>query len=167
MSCAVPVPPLDPKASLGTNARRVLTVRVAELFSYAPIIPDAEATEALHDARIATKRLRYTLELFRSVFQDEGDRAIEQLKDLQEELGQLHDHDVRIVLIDEELSTLDDHAEEDAKAIRPGLEGLLQRERNARATCHTAVVERWRGLEREQVQARLTALALSPSLVTG
>ncbi|MDQ3541364.1 MAG: CHAD domain-containing protein, partial [Chloroflexota bacterium] len=86
------MPSLDPEASLGTNARRVLAVRVEELFGYAPIILDADASEGLHDARIATKRLRYTLEFFRSVFEDEGERAIEQLKDLQEELGELHDH---------------------------------------------------------------------------
>jgi CHAD domain-containing protein len=162
MSRRVPLPSLDPEASLETNARRVLAVRVDELFRYGPIIPDAEASEALHDARIATKRLRYTLELFRLVFQDDGERAIEQLKDLQEELGVLHDHDVRIALIVEELSALGDNGDGDASELRPGLKALLQRERNARATCHAAVVERWRRLEREQFQARLRALPVEP-----
>lgn len=154
------VPSLDPKASLETNARRVLAVRVDGLFRYGPIIPDANATEALHDARIATKRLRYTLELFHSVFQEEGERAIEQLKVLQEELGELHDHDVRIALIEEELSALDKTGEAGASELRRGLKALLRRERDARATCHTAVVERWRHLEREQFQARLRALSV-------
>jgi len=167
MSRALPVPSLDPEASLGTNARRVLAVRVDELFSYAPIIPDAEATEALHDARIATKRLRYTLELFPSVYGDEGEQVIERLKDLQEDLGALHDHDVRIAMIDEGLSALEDRTDEDASALRPGLEALLGRERTARAAYRTAVVERWRGLERERVQERLTALSGPSSLVIG
>ncbi len=157
------MPSLDPGASPGTNARRVLAVRVEELFGYAPIIPDADATEELHDARIATKRLRYTLELFRSIFRDEGEHAIEELKDLQEELGQLHDHDVRIALIGEELSALDDLTEDEASPLRPGLEGLLRRERTARAASHAAVVERWRRLEREGIQEKLTALSLPPA----
>lgn len=160
MSRRLPMPSLDPTASLGTNARRVLAVRVDELFSHASIIPDAGATEALHDARIATKRLRYTLELFSSVFEDEGELAIEELKGLQEELGELHDHDVRIALIDEELSALGDLGEAEASELRPGLRALLRRERKARATSHTAVVERWRRLEREQFQARLSTLTV-------
>lgn len=156
------VPALDPEASLETNARRVLAVRVDELFGFAPIIPDAEASEALHDARIATKRLRYTLELFRSVFEDEGERAIEQLKTFQEELGELHDHDVRIALIEEELTALDKTGNDEATGLRAGFEALLRRERKARATCHTAVVKRWRRLEGEQFQARLRALLVDP-----
>lgn len=162
MSRSLPLPPLDPEASLAANARRVLAVRVEELFSYAPVIPDADASEALHDARIVAKRLRYTLELFSSVYGDEGERAIERLKDLQEDLGQLHDHDVRIALIGEELSRLGDLPEAEADVVRPGLEALVERERRARVTAHAAVVKRWRTLERQKVLARLTALATEP-----
>jgi CHAD domain-containing protein len=162
MSRPMSLSALDPSASLESNARRVLAVRVEELFRYGPIIPDAEASEALHDARIATKRLRYTLELFHPVFQDEGEEAIEQLKDLQEELGELHDHDVRIALIAERLSALGTNGDEETSELRPGFEALLQRERDARATSHAAVVERWRRLEREQFQVRLSALSVAP-----
>ncbi len=153
------LPPLDPKASLESNARRVLAVRVDDLFSYAPIIPDANAIEALHDARIAAKRLRYTLEIFSPVYGDEGAHATEQMKGLQEELGQVHDHDVRIALIEDELATLEVHAGDDAAAVRPGLEALVKRERNARAAHHADVVKRWRCFEHEGVQARLTEIS--------
>lgn len=149
------MPSLDPTASLAANARRVLAVRVDDLFSYAPIMPDAEATELLHDARIATKRLRYTLELFPTVFGEQGDRVITQLQALQETLGQLHDHDVRIERMDEALATLADPA-----ALRPSLVALLEDEQTSRATQHVAVVEYWRRLEHEQVQERLMALTL-------
>lgn len=154
------------EASLETNARRVLAVRVDKLFDYAPIIPDAEASEALHDARIATKRLRYTLELFRSVFEEDGERAVDHLKALQEALGELHDHDVRIAVIDEELSALDNDGDQEASELQAGFEALLRRERKARATCHTAVVKQWRRLEDDQVQARLRALPAEPGIPT-
>lgn len=166
MSRALPVPPLDPDAPLAINARRVLIVRVVELFSYAPIIPDATATEALHNARIATKRLRYTLELFRTVFGSVGERIIEQLKEMQEELGKLHDHDVRIEMIERELGKLSDEAEE-AGAVRPGLDALLERERTARAIRHMAVVRRWRDLERDEVLPKLIALSSPPTSIAG
>jgi len=153
---------LDPEASLATNARRVLAVRVEELFRYGPIIPDAGASEALHDARIAAKRLRYTLELFRPVFGDEGEAAIRQLRDLQEDLGVLHDHDVRIALIADRLSALDDNGDEQASELRAGLDALVRREQDARATSHVAVVERWRRLDAEHFPARLRALTVAP-----
>lgn len=106
MSKAWPVERLDPDAPLDLNARRILRVRVGELYSYEPIVSDPLATVALHDMRIAAKRLRYTLELFAEVFGDTGKRQIERVKALQEDLGTLHDLDVRIEMIADELVTL-------------------------------------------------------------
>lgn len=103
MSRAWPVEDIDPDASLAVNARRILGVRVAEYFSYAGIVPLEQAVEPLHNLRIAAKRLRYTLELFQVVFGDAGKRQIERIKAIQEELGAVHDHDVRIALILDEL----------------------------------------------------------------
>ncbi len=103
MSKAWPVEGLDPSGGLAENARLILAVRVAEYYAFAPIVPREDAGEALHDLRIAAKRLRYTLELFRSVFGKAGERQIERVKAMQEELGAIHDHDVRIGLIEDEL----------------------------------------------------------------
>ena len=103
MSRAWPVDGIEPGASLATNARRILGVRVAEYFSYAGIVSIEQAVEPLHNLRIAAKRLRYTLELFQAVFGDDGKRQIDRIKAIQEELGAVHDHDVRIALILDEL----------------------------------------------------------------
>lgn len=147
---------LDPDASLSTNARRVLAVRTDDLFAYAPIIPDASAIEQHHDARIATKRLRYTLELFPGVFGEDGAQSITQLQALQEALGELHDADVRIERIEHELAGLDDDA---AAGVRKSLETLLDQERGNRAKHHDAVVADWRAMEDAGLQDRLLALA--------
>ncbi|MGI8644296.1 MAG: CHAD domain-containing protein [Thermomicrobiales bacterium] len=165
MSRAWPIPELDPGAPLAANARRILAVRTAELYSYEPILPDGSATSALHNARIAAKRLRYSLELFASVFGDDGATAIEQIKGVQEDLGQLHDHDVRIALIEDELRSLDDAPGQDDDDPRIGLEALREREQVARAKRHTAVVKRWQRLERGGLRANLVALSSMP--VTG
>jgi hypothetical protein len=55
--------------------------------------------------RIAAKRLRYTLELFRPQFRKAGERQIERVKAIRR-FGTLHDHDVRIDMIGDELSQL-------------------------------------------------------------
>jgi hypothetical protein len=106
MSRAWPVEGIEPNGTLGENARRILAVRIAEFYSYEPIVGDETATEELHALRIAAKRLRYTLELFRVVIGESGERQIERVKAIQEELGNLHDADVRIVLIQDELTAL-------------------------------------------------------------
>lgn len=106
MSKAWPVDNLDPDAPLDVNARRILRVRIGEYYSYEPIVSDPLATTDLHNLRIAAKRLRYTLELFAGVFGEDGKRQIDRVKAIQETLGNLHDLDVRIALISDELVEL-------------------------------------------------------------
>jgi CHAD domain-containing protein len=106
MSKAWNVENLDPDAPLEQNARAILRVRIGEFYSYEPIVSDPLATTDLHNLRIAAKRLRYTLELFADVFGAHGTRQIERIKAIQEALGNVHDLDVRISLISDELVAL-------------------------------------------------------------
>jgi hypothetical protein len=186
MSRAWPVEDLDPDADLATNARRILAVKMAEFYSYAPIVPREEAVEPLHDMRIAAKRLRYTLELFRSVFGELGERQIDRIKAIQEELGAVHDHDVRVALIEEELAAValeqatavgdaladapvDDHAAITAAVLRPppddprrGLVALLGREHAARRRRYQTFRELWGRYAAEGMRAELAALSALP-----
>ena len=186
MSRAWPVDGLDPDAPLATNARRILAVKMAEFYSYAPVIPLVEASEALHDLRIAAKRLRYTLELFRAVFAERGEAQIERVKALQEELGALHDHDVRIALIGDELTRLAanqtaaigaalatapaaNHAAITTSAMRPppddprrGLIAFLGRQHVARRQRYRAFRDLWDRFAAEGMRADLAALSSSP-----
>lgn len=106
MSKAWPVHGLDPSATLEENARKILRVRTGEFYSYEIVIRDIDAVEDLHNLRIAAKRLRYTLELFRAIFGERGERNIDRVKSIQEELGNVHDADVRVALIEQELISL-------------------------------------------------------------
>jgi CHAD domain-containing protein len=81
---------LDPAASLGANAARILAVRSREVLELADKAQDPVNVKALHDLRIAAKRLRYLLELT-------GPQApVKQLKQFQDVLGELHDCDVQL-----------------------------------------------------------------------
>ncbi len=106
MTRAWKVENLSSDATVETNARRILSVRVAEFYSHAPALDDPNAVEALHEMRIGAKRLRYTLELFEDLFGAVGEKQIKRVKQLQEELGNIHDLDVRINLIRDALSTI-------------------------------------------------------------
>lgn len=186
MSRAWPVHDVDPDASVIDNARRVLAVRVAEFYSFEPIVPYPELSAALHDLRISAKRLRYTLELFRPQFGKAGERQIERVKAIQEELGTLHDHDVRIDLIGDELSQLmveqsrmtqseiADAWSEELAAIataalrappddpRRGLIALLGREHTGRRAAYTRFRELWDMYARDGMRRDLVALSVTP-----
>ena len=94
MAKARPVAGLHPHASLARNARAIVTVRVAEMFDFAHAIGDPAQDKDLHDMRIAAKRLRYTLEMFRPALTDDGPPLIDVVKEVQERIGAIHDADV-------------------------------------------------------------------------
>lgn len=106
MTKAWPVEQIDPDAPLDVNARRIVRVRAAEYYSYEPIVSDPLASVDLHNLRIAAKRLRYTLELFAKALGGNTQVQIDRVKAIQEALGNLHDIDVRIALISDELVQL-------------------------------------------------------------
>src|SRR5215213_1183700 len=186
MSRAWPVNDVDPDAPVIDNARRVLAVRIAEFYSFQPIVSHPELSEALHDMRISAKRLRYTLELFRSQFGKAGERQIERVKTIQEILGTLHDHDVRIDLIGDELSRLmveqsrktrsdiadaspDELAAIAAAALRPppddprrGLIALLGREHAGRRAAYTQFRELWESYTGASMRRDLVSLSFTP-----
>lgn len=186
MSKAWPVDDVDPEAPVIDNARRVLAVRIAEFYSFEPVVAHPELSEALHDLRIAAKRLRYTLELFRPQFRKAGERQIERVKAIQEILGTLHDHDVRIDMIGDELSQLmveqsgktrseiadaspDELAAIATAALRPppddprrGLIALLGREHAGRRAAYTTFRELWDEYAANGMRRDLVALSVTP-----
>jgi hypothetical protein len=190
MSKAWPVEDIDADAPVLENARRVLAVRVAEFYSYEPIVPHPEFSDALHQLRIAAKRLRYTLELFRPQFGKSGQRQIDRVKSLQEALGELHDHDVRLALIGDELSSLMLEQSREVQAAiaaappselaviaaavfrpppndpRRGLLGLLGREHAARRAAYERFHDLWRKHASAGMRSELVSLTV-PCQVTG
>ena len=86
---------LDPAAPLADNAERIVLVRLDELCSFMPRAGDPAEVEALHDMRIAAKRLRYVLEVTGPVFGPYVETALKMTKDLQDLLGEIHDCDVQ------------------------------------------------------------------------
>jgi CHAD domain-containing protein len=152
VSRAWAVEDVDPDAPVIDNARRVLAVRIAEFYSFEPIVSHAELSVALHDMRISAKRLRYTLELFRPQFGKAGERQIERVKAIQELLG-----------------TPDELAAIAAAALRPppddprrGLIALLGREHAARRATYAQFRELWDTYAGDGMRRELVTLSVKP-----
>jgi hypothetical protein len=114
-----PVRGIDPKGTLAANARRILAVRIEEVYSYESAIGDPANVTELHDMRIACKRLRYLLEIFDVAFKEDLEPYVDVVKDLQDVLGDIHDCDVQVPMLREHLEWLE---EREAEAVT-GLAG--------------------------------------------
>ena len=186
MSRAWKVDGLDPDAPAAFNARQVLAVRIAEFYSWAPIVDQAERLELLHELRISAKRMRYTLEAFRPIFGEESEASLQRLRSIQEVLGRLHDHDVRIALIEDELLGLSAEQAADlngalagadpdamtaiaAASFRPppddprrGLIHLLSRQHASRLAIHHEFKALWDELRNAGMRSDLVKLSSLP-----
>ncbi len=81
---------------LQVQARRQCVAGLAELYGFAPCVHDESRDEELHEMRIAAKRLRYSMEIFRSCFGPDIADRIGDVKTIQEKIGQIHDCDVLV-----------------------------------------------------------------------
>ena len=95
---------LDPAGPLADNVERIVRVRLDELCSFMPTATDPREVEALHDMRIAAKRLRYILEITAPCFGEYAQTAVKHAKELQDLLGEIHDCDVQIPDVQERLT---------------------------------------------------------------
>ena len=150
MAKALPLYAVSPRESLRSNAPLMLHTRLEELYQFAPFIADPACVEELHNMRIAAKRLRYTMEIFQPCFagKDESkefDRLYTQVKNVQEQIGEIHDRDVRGPLLQ---SFLDNHAGERAE-IRPGLERLIDTQFAERAKLYRTFITYWNKIQKQ------------------
>ena len=146
MAKALPLYAVNPQESLRSNAPLMLHTRLEELYQFAPYISDPAKVEELHNMRIAAKRLRYTLEIFAPCFTGKDfEKLSAQAKSIQEQIGEIHDRDVRGPLLQ---AFLDSHAA-GRPEIRPGLERLIQSQQSERAKLYRQFIAFWNKLQKQ------------------
>ena len=91
-----------PDAPLSTFAG-VITTAWERVAIFWPVVQDPGKVAELHEMRIVTKRLRYTLELFAPTLPEAKAALVKPLTQIQEHLGQIHDLDVLLPLLEQGL----------------------------------------------------------------
>jgi CHAD domain-containing protein len=159
---------LEPDESLADNAERIVRVRLDELCGFMPRAADPAEVVALHDMRIAAKRLRYILEITGPCFGPYARTATKLTKELQDLLGEIHDCDVQIPEIAEFAARL---LAEDAAALHAAGDADPRQAPHARDHVGVALLQThlrarrlilfdeflamWQSLERKGFRARL------------
>jgi CHAD domain-containing protein len=163
---------LDALGPLGDNAEKIVRVRLEELTSFMPKAADPREVVALHDMRIAAKRLRYILEITGPCFGPYASGAVKMVKDLQDLLGEIHDCDVQLPEVADFLEELlmediasagaepKDVARVPNRRTYAGLVALQVHLRARRNALFQDFLELWRDYERKGFAARL-AFAIS------
>ena len=154
---------VEPIRSYRENARTILPQKVEEVWTWEPFIRDAARREELHNMRISIKRLRYTMEIFhiawtvpKGCFTEaaviHGKRFAKFLAviiDLQEILGDVHDSDVV-------LDVLNDYGhrmEEDV--LMPGVATLIARTKATRKADYETFLRKWEHLSATDFKQKL------------
>jgi CHAD domain-containing protein len=147
---------LDPATPLADNAAQIVATRLDELRSFAPQALGRDESKAQHDMRIAAKRLRYVLETVGACFGTAADDGRRAARDVQGLLGDLHDCDVLITMVEEHTSG------PQAPASDRGLELLVARTVERRDQLHADFEALWSRLDRDRIWARLEGAVTSP-----
>jgi hypothetical protein len=96
MAKASKVKGLSRSAPVVENAARIIDVRLDEMYQFAPYVEDPTRIEEIHNLRIAAKRLRYTLEMFRFAFPKDLKALINEVKAIQSAIGDMRDADIMV-----------------------------------------------------------------------
>ena len=154
-------PELGGGASVEDLLRHDLATSTLRLFRHEAGVRTGEDPEAVHQARVATRRLRSTLRTFSSLLDPEWtDRLRDELKWLADLLGQVRDTDVLLERFSEHLAALQGA---DAKLGPRLLAGLVDQRESARRRLLRAM-----GTERyAKLLDDLVAATAAPALLPG
>ncbi len=97
MAKAKKIPSLDPNKPLDESLLKILRTRFNEMTSHEQGTIDGSDIEALHDMRVASRRVQAVLKIFRGIFPKRKFKAeYSELRLLTSSLGDVRDYDVFI-----------------------------------------------------------------------
>jgi CHAD domain-containing protein len=148
------------RATAGEVVRRALALSAIRLVRHDPVMRLGADPEGVHQARVATRRLRSDLRTFRSLVDKKWSTELrDELGWLAERLGDVRDGDVLLARLRESAAGLAPTARSDAAPVLQTLE-------DDRNVAHAALLETLRGHRYVDLLDRLVAAATAPALRT-
>lgn len=155
----VVAPSLPSGSTAGQVVAHAIGVSVIQLLRHDVVVRLDSDPEGVHQARVATRRLRSDLRTFRSLLEPEWTRSLrEELRWLGGVLGEARDADVL-------LERVRVRAESIPTTEAPGAANVLAALEARRKRAHAAVIETLRGERYVELLDRLVAAAREPTLL--
>ena len=159
-----------PEPSLYLLAFDVINKRLEEFLFYEIYLPYPDHVKELHLMRIAAKRLRYTLEIFSSLYFDHLEKPLEIIRLVQTNLGEIRDCDVW-------LNYLPNFLEKERgrvlkyfgnprpyRRLIPGVQILQENRRVERDTLYNTFLKNWKKWLQVEIWSNLRQTVFNPVL---
>jgi CHAD domain-containing protein len=154
----IAVADLGDDATAGDVVRRAIALSVIRLIRHDPVVRLDENPEGVHQARVATRRLRSDLRTFRPLVDDDWSSALrDELGWLADILGEVRDGDVLLERLRQSACELPSAEHQSAAAVIATLE-------EARNDAHATLLETLRDRRYLKLLDSLVAAANAPSL---
>jgi CHAD domain-containing protein len=155
---ALDIPGIEPDATFREAAASAIEVRADEVFAFRDRALDTSDIEGVHDMRVATRRLRAVMEIFAVCFpKEQHRRALKEVKDLADTLGERRDPDVMIDGLEKVAQSL-------GPADRSGIRQLERSLRDEQAEANERLAAMLDRIDRYRLRERLVALAAEARL---
>jgi len=122
---------------------------------------DQSKTKELHKMRIAARKLRYTLEALAGLYGKEVDFAVDSVKNIEQNLGRIHDADVWIKFLPKFLTEERNRIKNfygyhnPYMRIEPGIKYLLDNIKKGRVHQYQSFIDDWKTWKREEIWMEL------------
>ncbi len=154
--------------SLYARAFAAIHADLNEFLSYENFVHSPDNMEKLHALRIAGKHLRYSMEIFAPVYKQALLPYIQLMKDIQDQLGTMHDNDVWVTWLPKFLKKEEKRVDEyfgntgPLKGLIPGIHHLIEDRKNSRDAAYQSFLATWETLAYENVWENLHTIIHAP-----
>ena len=139
------------------QAYLTISLRLEDMLAYETYVTQPERLEELHAMRIASKRLRYTMEVFEPLYDGELKQPLKTVRKVQTMLGDIHDCDVWVdylpqFLEEERARTVEyyGHARP-LNRLKTGILYLQQERQEHRKALYSEFVQFWRQVQEQNL----------------
>ena len=159
-----------PSPALFQLGYKQIQSRLDEFLFYEVFIFDRQRVEELHQMRIAAKKLRYSLEVFSELYEQETDFALKISKQAQDYLGEIHDCDVWIeflpAFMEKEFQRIKDFYgyAQPYYRIRPGIEYFIDDRKREREKLYKNFLRDWKNWKLKETWLNLRKVIFLTSL---
>jgi CHAD domain-containing protein len=149
-----------------------IQTRLDEFIFYEVFIFDPARVKELHQMRISAKQLRYALEMFSNLYENETNFALDIARQAQEYLGNIHDSDVWIDFLpnfmNKEMKRINDFYGYSSpySRIKPGIEYLIKNRKRERTRLYKAFLKDWKKWKFKETWLNLRKVIFLTSLET-